>query len=370
LPFHFRVLALATFASCCFLSSVLRASAGTTGGLTGRVVDGQTHAPLAGAKISLISASGGASATTNAQGSYAFVSLSPDTYVLTIDAPGYQWFVEPGITIQADQVQRLVVPIARHLQTIGATTARSGADLVKAGTTSDVYSIGAAASRAGAALGGPGGIDQSYSALALVPGVYVPQGQQGWYQPIFIRGGDQDQIGYELDGIPANRSYDNAPMAMLSNIGQQELQVYTGGASASSDGQGISGYINSVVKTGTKPGFASLTYALGSPASYQKGSFEVGGTAGRLSYYAAAAVVNQQYRFLDQFNGASMSGQGYFSPSFTGTLADLPGNYGGGTDARPRERRQPALRAPAQGRERPRRRAAPLCERRDLDRHL
>jgi hypothetical protein len=312
-------------------------SAGTTGGVTGRIVDGQTRAPIGSAKISLVSASGGASATTNAQGSYAFVSLPPDTYVLTINAPGYEPFVQPGITIQADQVQTLLFPIAKHLQAIGATTARSASNLVRAGTTSDVYSIGGATSHAAAALGGPGGLDQAYSALALVPGVYVPQGQQGWYQPIFIRGGDQDQIGYELDGIPANRSYDNAPMALLSNVGQQELQVYTGGATASSDGQGISGYINSVVKTGTKPGFATLTYGLGSPASYQKEAFEIGGMTGRLSYYAAAAVVNQGYRFLDQFNGTSLNGQGYFSPSFVSTPADLPGNYGGAARTRDRE---------------------------------
>ena len=81
--FQFRGLISAALICCAFLGSMAPASAGTTGGLTGRIIDGQTHAPIAGAKVSILSASGGTTTTTNAQGSYAFVSLTPDTYVLT-----------------------------------------------------------------------------------------------------------------------------------------------------------------------------------------------------------------------------------------------------------------------------------------------
>ena len=330
------------------LFSIGAAVAGTTGGITGRVLDAQTHLPVSGAKVSAAAPSGTAAAVTNAQGAYAILSLAPDTYVVSVDVAGYTTLTQPGVTVQADQTQTLALNVSKLLQTIGRTTSRSLADLVKPGTTSDTYSVGPAAAQAGAALGGPGGVDQAYSGLALVPGVYVPQGQQGWYQPIYIRGGDQDQIGYELDGIPANRSYDNAPMSLLSNIGTQELQVYTGGASASSDGQGISGYVNSVVKTGTKPGFATLGYGLGSPTGYQKGTFEVGGVTGRLSYYAAAAVVDQSYRYYDQNNGVFQNNNGYFVPSYgelpnyngtnsPGGFGDLPGYELGAAHTRDRE---------------------------------
>jgi hypothetical protein len=330
------IFALAMFQS-------LPALAGTTGGVTGRVIDAQTRMPVAGAIVAAAAPSGSATATTNAQGSYALLSLAPDTYTLTVEVAGYETLVQQGVTIQADQTQTLPLAIAKLLQTIGRTTSRSSTDLVKPGTTSDTYSIGAAAAAAGAALGGPGGVDQAYSSLALVPGVYVPQGQQGWYQPIYIRGGDQDQIGYELDGIPANRSYDNAPMSLLSNIGTQELQVYTGGATASSDGQGISGYINSVVKTGTIPSFASLNYGLGTPTGYQKGSFEFGAVSGRLSYYVGAAIVDQNYRFYDQYNGVSQNLNGFFNPGaaygvpYVANGGDLPGIAGAAESTRDRE---------------------------------
>jgi hypothetical protein len=319
-----RLLVVAMF--CIWaLAGAPPARAGTTGGITGRVLDAQTRMPIAGATVTAASPSGRVKVTTNARGAYAMLTLAPDTYVVTVEIAGYQTAVQPGVTVQADQTQTLALSVNKILQTIGRATSRSLTDLVKPGTTSDTYSIGAAAAAAAAPLGGPGGIDQAYSSLALVPGVYVPQGQQGWYQPIYIRGGDQDQIGYELDGIPANRSYDNAPMSLLSNIGTQEVQVYTGGASASSDGQGISGYINSVVKTGTDPGFATFGYGLGTPTGYQKGTFEIGGVTGRLSYYAAAAIVNQSYRFYDQNNGAFANNNGYFIPSY----GLLPANYNG-----------------------------------------
>jgi hypothetical protein len=337
-----RFIAVATFLLWTIAASAL-ARAGTTGGITGRVVDSQTRLPVSGAKISVTSPSGGAAGTTNAQGAYAFLSLAPDTYVVSVEAPGYETTVQQGVTVQADQTQTLALTLTKTLQTIGRTTSRSNSDLVRPGTTSDVYSINSAAANAGKALGGPGGVDQAYSALALVPGVYVPQGQQGWYQPIYIRGGDQDQIGYELDGIPANRSYDNAPMSLLSNVGTQELQVYTGGASASSDGQGISGYINSVVKTGTNPPFANLDLGVGSPVGYQKASFEWGATAGRLSYYIGTAVVNQNYRFYDQYNGVSQSQNGFFNPgsiygvAYSANGGDLPGIAAAAASTRDRE---------------------------------
>ncbi len=141
-----------------------------------------------------------------------------------------------------------------------------------------------------------------------MPGAVVQQGQQGWYQTLSIRGGDIDQVGYELDGIPVNRVYDNAPQTMLSSLGQQELQVYTGGTPATSDGQGLSGYVNQVIKTGTRPGLRhARRRASGAPAFFHRLSFELGGSTPNrnFSYYVGVAGANQDYRYVDSANGAS-----------------------------------------------------------------
>ncbi len=317
--------------------------AGTTGGISGRISDATTAAPLSGVQVHMIAPSGSAGTMTDARGRYTFLSLSPDTYTLSAAKDGYQPYSQSGVTIQADVQLNFNITMTSEVKSLGRVVARTGIGLVRPGQTIDLYSVTPEAAKAALPLAGPGGVDQAYSALAAVPGIYVPQGQQGWYQPIFIRGGDQDQIGYEFDGVPVNRSYDNAPEALLTNLGQQELQVYTGGATASSDGQGISGYVNQVVKTGSPTPFGSLTYGFGFPAGYQKGALEYGAASpdDRLTYYVAGALAYQSYRFVDPFNGASLNQSGFFFPSFqftaSGAPIDLPGTTLGASQTRDRE---------------------------------
>jgi hypothetical protein len=281
--------------------------AGTTGSIVGRIVDQKTGAPVTGAAVTAASPSETERSITDAGGGFRFLSLSPDTYTVTVERPSYDTLVLSGVTVQADQTQTLNRALASRLQTIGSTTARRSSDLVRAGTTSDVYSVSGAQADAAAALGGPGGLTNAYAAISSVPGTVVQAGQQGWYQQLSIRGGDIDQVGYELDGIPVNRAYDNAPQTMLTTLGQQELQVYTGGTPATSDGQGLSGYVNQVIRTGTFPTSLTANAGMGSPAFFHRLSFEVGGaTKNRnFSYYAGFSGADQDYRYIDGNNGAS-----------------------------------------------------------------
>ena len=123
--------------------------------------------------------------------------------------------------------------------------------------------------------------------------------------------------------------YDNAPQTMLSNLGQQELQVYTGGTPASAEASGIAGYINQVIKTGTYPGFVNVDAGLGGPAFYHKLSFEAGGAnpSRTFTYYIGFAGVDQDYRFADQFDGAS-DPQLFYLVSFPGRFNLYDGTAG------------------------------------------
>ncbi len=295
----------ALFACQCF--ALAPARAGTTGVLAGRIVDSTSRLPLAHAKVAVASPSQSAATETDAGGSFRFLSLAPDTYVLSVTLEGYDTVSQPAVTVQADQSETVDVTLQKTLRTIGKVTRRASGDLIRPGVTSDVYSVNAAAQEAAVGLGGAGGLNSAYGAIASVPGTVVQAAQQGWYQTISIRGGDIDQVGYELDGIPVNRVYDNAPQTMLSSLGQQELQVYTGGTPAGSDGQGLSGYVNQVIKSGTYPGFGTLNASIGGPAFYHKLSFETGGASPNrnFSYYIGLAGANEDYRYVDNFNGAS-----------------------------------------------------------------
>jgi len=290
--------------------------AGTTGALSGRVVDSVSLAPLSGVSITVTSPSQNENAVSDAAGRFSFVSLAPDTYVVTAKKDGFDTAALPGVTVFADQTQRITVDLVKTVAVLAKINVTATGGLVKPGTTSDIYSVSGGAASAASAVAGAGNLNQAYSAMASVPGVTAVQGQQGWYQPVYIRGGDLDQVGWEFDGIPVNRTYDNAPQTFLSNLGQQELQVYTGGTSATADASGISGYVNQVIKRGTYPGFKILDLGVGGQALYNKASFEVGSATpdNRFSYYLGSALVNQSFRYIDNGNGGDRVKQGFFYP--------------------------------------------------------
>src|ERR1700730_5652058 len=136
--------------------------AGTTGEITGTLIDTSSKKPIAGAKVTAISPSQNASATTDAQGRFTFLNLAPETYSISMDVKGYQGTTLSGVTVQPDQVQTLALTAATSLQTIGHTTARAASDIVKAGQTADVYSVSAAQAAAAGPRGGGGGRGQHH----------------------------------------------------------------------------------------------------------------------------------------------------------------------------------------------------------------
>lgn len=299
----------------------LQGLAGTTGGITGRVLEARTQQPVAGVAVTVSAPSARATTVTDASGTFHFLTLPPDTYTLSFAKAGYEPVTQAGFTVVADQIQSYTASLIPALKTIGHVVSQSGGSLVKPGTTGDVYSINATGQQAAAGLTGPGSLNNAYGAIASVPGVSLDTGESSWYQTVHIRGGDIDQVGYELDGIPVNRAYDNAPQTMLSTLGSQEVQVYTGGVPAGSDAQGISGYVNQVTKSGTYPGYADADLSVGYPAFYHQASVEAGGaTPDRLfSYYVGVGGSNQDFRYVNNSDGANIP-DSFFYP-----VSALPG---------------------------------------------
>ncbi len=285
----------------------IEARAGTTGTLRGRVVDAATHAPVPGATVTAVSPSQTAQTVSDSAGAFSFISLQPDTYSLNASKPGYDPQSTPGVTIVADQSATVALALQKTLRTIARTTSRSAQSLVHSGVTSDVFSINSAGQKAASTLSGSGSLTQAYGAIASAPGVNIPSNQQGWYQSVYIRGGDVDQVAYEFDGLPTTRQSDLAPIATLTSLGNQEVQVYTGGTPATSNSSGLAGYINQVIKTGTFPGYASADFGIGGPAFYHQATVEVAGaTPDRMfSYYVGLSGTNQTFRYGDQFGGVS-----------------------------------------------------------------
>jgi hypothetical protein len=311
----------------------------TTGNISGSVVD-DTGKPISGATVQAVSPSQTGSATTAASGRFTLLSLAPDTYTVSVSAPGYAAFSQPGVTVLATQTVNVSLGLQRSIQKIGTTTARAPSQLVHPGVTSEVYNVNAATQTAVQGLGGGNNIDNAYSAIVSTPGTYVAQGANGWGQTIFIHGADYAQVGYQYDGIPINRAFDNYNSNTLTNLGQQELQVFTGGAPPDSNSQTVGGYINQVIKTGTYPAYRSLQFGVGTSTFYNQGRFETGGaTANRnFSYYLGLSNYLQSFRYETPFNGGMSMGNNVAN-TFNGYSNNLYYGFGvvpycgpGGTD--------------------------------------
>ncbi len=298
------------------------ALAGTTGGITGYVRD-TDGAPVGAARVTATAPSESTSTVTDASGRFTFLSLAPDTYTIGAEKQGYQSSATPGVVVFADQVQSVSLTMPKALKTIVSVRSQAGS-LVKSGVGGDLYSVQSSQLQKSTVLGGGGNLDNAYSAIASVPGVVVGTGGMGWNQAVVVRGNNPFFTGFEYDGIPVNRAFDNYTASTASNLGLQELQVYTGGGPASISSTGTSGFINQVIKTGTYPGYASLEGGLATGAFYHQARVEAGGaTPNRnFSYYVGLSGYDQAERFVDNNDGAQFNylGSPYGLYGFTTNL--------------------------------------------------
>ncbi len=285
--------------------------AGTTGTLSG-VVAGDNGAPLAGAQVTALSVSQRAVATTDASGHFTFLSLAPDTYTVSANKEGYAPSSIPGVTVFADQSQTLSIHLSTKLKTIAQVRSQSQGSLVKSGTTTDVYAVNAATATQLGTAGGGNNLNSAYSAIYQQPGVVGLPSNFGFGQVFFIHGSSYNQIGYEFDGVPVNRAFDNYNANSLSNLGTQSTEVYTGGGPATATSPTLGGYINQVIKSGSYPGYGSVQVGVGTPGFYHNLDVEAGGaTPNRsFSYYAALRGDNMIPLQFDSQNGGDLNPDG------------------------------------------------------------
>jgi outer membrane receptor protein involved in Fe transport len=253
--------------------STLGALGGTVGSVRGTVADGETHAPIVGARVTLRSPSDRYTAVTDSHGFYAIEGIHPDTYLLTISREGYDDFQESDVSINQDT--RAVVDAPLHkLKEIGSVTARSSQSLVQRHQASDVYSV---ASAQQSQLTGLPSSPNEAQLLNSLPGVSgVGGGTNGLYGSYpLIRGGLQNDQGYQLDGIDATEPLTNEFINNLVLNGSRSVNVTAGPGDASKGGSG-SGYVNVVTKTGTYPSSGYLQLDMGTYAFEHNASFEFG----------------------------------------------------------------------------------------------
>jgi hypothetical protein len=282
------------------------AVAGTTGVVSG-VTKNEQGVPVADARVTAASPSQSASASTNASGFFSMLNLSPDTYTVTVSKQSYETANIRGVTVQADQVTHVDVLLHPAIRTIGRVTTTAVGGLVSKTVTGDLYTVSEQAINR--YQGSAGGAETLYSQNGVVgslPGVTRSVGTGGGYAgngSLSFRGGSNDQIGFELEGIPLNRAFDSANATAFLTNGLSSLEVYTGGEPANA-GRSMSGYINEIIRRGSYPGGGDLTYVIGSPLLTNTIQADIyGGTPDRkFTYYVSTLWVQADYNFGDRSN--------------------------------------------------------------------
>jgi carboxypeptidase family protein/TonB-dependent receptor-like protein len=283
--------------------------AGTTGGIQGTITS-PSGSPIANAQVSAVAPSFSAKAVTGSNGFFAITDLAPDTYTVTFSATGYTTLVLTGVTVSQDETVPLNRVLTTEVRTLGKETVRGSTSLIQPKTTADTYTV--TSQNIQTITGTPQNISET-AVLNTLPGITTDSSNY----PI-IRGGAENEEGYELEGIDATDPLTGQFINSLSLVGDSRLVVSTGGYDVS-EGNTNAGVINSVIKRGSYPGAGQATATTNFQNFDHRLSMEFGnGTPDdRFSYFMAFNSIR-----LDNVYGDRTT----FLPRLVGALGYETGN--------------------------------------------
>jgi outer membrane receptor protein involved in Fe transport len=210
--------------------------AGTTGKIAGRVTDATTREPLVGVNVMVAGTMYGAS--TDIEGEYFIINLSPGIYTLKVRMVGYTSQSIEKIRVQVDLTTRVDVTLntsAIELNTEVITVARREIqkDLSSSERTFQTDQIDVMPVR------------DVNSVLATQAG--ITRDADG---ALHIRGGRTSEISYMVDGVQVMNPLNRSAGISIDDQSIEELKAITGTFNAEY-GQALSGVVNIVTKKGS-----------------------------------------------------------------------------------------------------------------------
>jgi hypothetical protein len=269
------------------------AVAGTTGVISGKVTAAQSGAPLAGVKVSAVAPTGTYSATTNATGFYSMFGVDADTYTLTFSATGYDPLSVPGVNVFADQSASVDAAMRTSTKTLGKEVVRGvsgGAYQPK--QTVDTYTV------TQAQINNIQGNSLNISETNLITSLPGAAADSNGYPT--IRGGRENEEGFQFEGIPYTDAFTNQFVNTLATPGLGLLNVQlTPGAGSAVFGNSGTGTLNLIARRGAYPAFTDAQVAAGGGQFYHAGNFDYGTAAadGRWSNYFAFSGQNTGFYY-------------------------------------------------------------------------
>src|SRR3990172_4022698 len=209
--------------------------AGTTGKITGRVIDRQTNEPLPGVNIVLEGTGWGAA--SDLEGNYLIMNVPPGGYTLNVTMLGYKEVHVENVRVKIDLTTTINVSMEATVLEAGETvTVVAERPLVQIDMTSSMSSVG---SNEIASLP----VESVEDVLELQAGV-VRTGND-----LHIRGGRAGEVAYWIDGVSTTDVFSGDRGVTVENAAIEELQVVSGTFNAEY-GQAMSGIVNIITKEG------------------------------------------------------------------------------------------------------------------------
>ena len=222
------------------------AFSGTTGKITGQVIDKDSREALVGVNITVEgTVLGGA---TDVNGSYTILNVPPGTYNLKVSLVGYGITLMAGIRVYIDQTARVNVELRQQTIDMGEVVTTVQRKLVKEDVSSSVVSLN----------------NQEVRSLPVSSVTEVAGLQAGVEAGLVIRGGAADQSLFLLDGVTMRDPRNNQPISSVPLSAIQEVSIERGGFLAEY-GQIRSGIFNVVTKEGALRSYTLSATARVSP---------------------------------------------------------------------------------------------------------
>ena len=283
--------------------------AATTGTIQGTVTD-VGGAPLAGVSVTLLSTN--QTTTTDSKGSYVFTGVDPSVQTVAVHLRLYKdattdITVSQDITSRADfHLQRATISTGHNIIT-GQRVGRS--------EISTNYGISAAVEQQTKSQ--PNNLYQFPGLVFGQPGITAdPSGY------VHIRGADDNQVGFDVDGIDVTEPMTNSFATNIVTVGLKSANLYTGGADASYGGA-TGGFINLVTNNGKdlRGGIVEGTFGPSHSWNYRGTNSQYGNVIGgtpaspKFDYYVSTIQFANNFPGNTQIQklGASFDGVAKFN---------------------------------------------------------
>ncbi len=211
-------------------------AAGTTGKISGTVIDSRTNEPLIGVNVILMGTNLGAS--TDVDGYFALLNVPPGTYTVRASYIGYSPSNITNVRVNIDQTTELNITLTEQAFLTGEVIVVAQQPIVQKDVSSSRVNLNV----------------EEFENLPVASVQSVLNLQAGVLSTATgpaIRGGGADQTAFVVNGMTLRDERDNTPYLGISFTSVKEIQIQTGGFNAES-GNIRSGLVNVVTKEGDK----------------------------------------------------------------------------------------------------------------------